>query len=803
MNSASRLPHRAALALAALFAFQPLASAQALLGSVEGSLPNEQVGLAVAVLPGDGLGPDRFAVGSKWGPAGAEAGSVRIVSGDDYQVLLTIPGLADGDEFGSALAPAGDIDGDGTCDLVVGAWSTDVGAAYSGTAVVLDPVDGTVLRTWSGMGSWQGLGYSVASGRDLDLDGTPDVVLGAPFANGSGQVRAYSGETGALLLLLAAPFSNGFFGNSVAIVDDADGDGRPDIAVGAEQAAQVVVYSSLDGTVLRNHVGAPGSRFGHSLADAGDVDADGWGDLLVGAPLDDTASVNAGRVSALSGADGSELLSFTGLQLGSQCGSAVASGGDIDADGHADIVLGCAGAVPVGVSTSQGRIRFQSGADGSQLGLWDGTLEGGLLGTSLSGPGDLNGDGYPDSVAGEPGGWVAGVSNAGAVRALSNRMSVSWMTPKRVLWSAPGPVTLVGKGFGGGTSIEVLVDGVPATSVTLLSPTAIGFVPPVGLQDQVADVTLALDGLQLTVPDALTYEGVSIVDIYPDNSLKVGGKQVTLRGHHIPDDGSVTVTFLENLAQIVALDPPNAVTVEVPIYDPPIGGEPSLDVEITCSNGYAGSDAFLYSNKLASTTRGNIAGGTTLKLVGPSGTHQLGDFTVTMGIGGPQAQVVGIINGKSIEIVTPPFPDQLGNVKMDISVNDPVGGNEKWSSAWLYTPALVASVEPDAFGGGLLDLRWITDPAAGGGQSVSLWIGDPFSAPLSTTLPGYAGTLHEVPFAFVFLGLPVPATAGELVLAFPPLDPAVSGLELRLQSLVSGEGGPKGSFTNTQQVVLP
>ena len=135
------------------------------------------------------------------------------------------------------------------------------------------------------------------------------------------------------------------------------------------------------------------------MAGAGDVDADGVADVIVGVTDDDTGAANGGSVRVLSGADGGELFAFHGTVPQGRFGAAVDGAGDLNGDGHADLLAAASMSdTPNGEST--GLVRAFSGADGSVLYALDGDDPGEHLGSSLAGGRDANGDGSPDFAVG-------------------------------------------------------------------------------------------------------------------------------------------------------------------------------------------------------------------------------------------------------------------------------------------------------------------------------------------------------------------------------------------------------------------
>ncbi len=394
---------------------------------------------------------------------------------------LTAP-LGDSDEFGRALAPLGDLDGDGVNDLAVGAWGDDDGGPGRGAVHLLFlNADGTVKRegkvsdTSGGLvatlDDGDGFGRGLAGIGDLDGDGVMDLVVGAPldddggsdrgavyvlFLNADGTVRSQrkiSDTSGGL----AATLDDGDeFGLSVAAPGDVDGDGLPDVAVGAwadddggsARGAVYVLFLNADGTVraeqkISDTAGGLGAtlddldRFGIAVGGLGDIDGDGVGDLAVGADRDDDGGVDRGAVYILRlNADGTvkaeqKISDLTGgfataLDSNDWFGTAVAGLGDVDGDGVVDLAVG-AGADDDG-GIDRGAVYLLSlQADGTvKAGQKISDTTGGLtatvddddgLGSAAVSLGDLDSDGLLDLAVGAPNDDDGG-TDRGAVYAL-------------------------------------------------------------------------------------------------------------------------------------------------------------------------------------------------------------------------------------------------------------------------------------------------------------------------------------------------------------------------------------------------
>jgi hypothetical protein len=317
--------------------------------------------------------------------------------------LFEVQGRAPDDGFGIAVAGGGDVDGDGTPDVVVGAF--DVMAALprlgaevrpiAGYAQVLSGRDGRVLLTLESSSKDLGFGLDVALLGDVNGDGHADVAVAAPNMSPAGlfdpfrgkrrgAVLVHSGADGALLRKLADPVASVHAQTSLALCGDLDGDGRPDLAVGhsGTDLGLVLVYSSQDWRVLLR-VEAQEDGFGSALAGAGDVDGDGTPDVIVG-----------GVVRVLSGKTGETLHAWLGAEDPTALGSAVAGIGDVDGDGRADLLIG---ASRTGRTAEFAGAAFvHSGRAGELLYSLDGPHEGASLGHRVGAVGDVNGDACPD-----------------------------------------------------------------------------------------------------------------------------------------------------------------------------------------------------------------------------------------------------------------------------------------------------------------------------------------------------------------------------------------------------------------------
>ncbi len=186
---------------------------------------------------------------------------------------------------------------------------------------------------------------------------------------------------------------------------DVNNDGYDDILVrlvsndsAGMDAGMVRVYSGMDGSLLHTFLGeAAGDLFGVSVAGAGDVNNDGFGDIIVGAQLNDAGGTNAGRAYVYSGLDGSLIWTFTGEAAGDTLGHSVSGAGDVNGDGFDDLIVG-AWSNDIG-GNGAGRAYVFSGKTGAALYTYTGTGDE-HLGIRVSGAGDVNKDGFDDFLIG-------------------------------------------------------------------------------------------------------------------------------------------------------------------------------------------------------------------------------------------------------------------------------------------------------------------------------------------------------------------------------------------------------------------
>jgi hypothetical protein len=242
-------------------------------------------------------------------------------------------GESSSDNSGSAVAGLGDWDADGLNDFIVGAYGNDDGGSAAGAAYIITDEGagfsslGSATVTLVGEFAGDRAGYSVDGAGDVNGDGYDDAIIGAygddTLANNGGAayvVFGFSGSSADIDLSVAdakliGPDASGEAGWSVAGLGDVEPDGYADIVVGAQGVNNkagyaYIVYGDFSGTMILGEEGArimgndSRDRVGRAVAAAGDVDGDGYLDLLVGAQGDDEAGGDSGALYLFFGMEG-------------------------------------------------------------------------------------------------------------------------------------------------------------------------------------------------------------------------------------------------------------------------------------------------------------------------------------------------------------------------------------------------------------------------------------------------------------------------------------------------------------------
>ncbi len=333
-------------------------------------------------------------------------------------------------QFGYTVAAAGDINGDGSADIVIGAPQYDQAplSGFRGRFYVYKGTPGGLTTTPSeiidGSTPQAFLGEVLSSAGDVNGDGYDDVVAGewdspSQFSN-HGIVWIYYGSpfglSGMAPTMLERSIPNGIFGRSASGAGDVNGDGFDDVLVGSIQSivgppfygSVCIYYGSLYGIDMNPNVALIGhtENFGYKVAAAGDINHDGFDDILVSAPrffapFGDTVFVYQGSGSGIHNEPNTALPS---PQDNTAYGASIAGAGDLNADGFADIVIGSwtesSGQSMEGMAyVHYGRAIGVNPIPGATI---QSNQVNANLGTGVACAGDVNHDGFDDLIVGAP-----------------------------------------------------------------------------------------------------------------------------------------------------------------------------------------------------------------------------------------------------------------------------------------------------------------------------------------------------------------------------------------------------------------
>jgi hypothetical protein len=250
------------------------------------------------------------------------------------------------------FAGVGDVDKDGVADFVIGApLGSAAGLTSNGYVNLYSGKTGALLHQWAGTASGENFGHAVAAAGDVNNDGFRDVLVTAPqykFLGGEcGKVEVFSGKDYSSVFARSG-LNDTQFGWSIAGDLDVNGDGYPDLVVGApnEQGSapstgSVRVFSGKTTSLLYVIYGASkNAGMGTSVTGMGDVNGDGYDDFATGSPGDVLAPYWYGTVAVVSGHDGNKIYSYNGSSWSFDFGGAVAGMGDVNSDGHVDLLIG-------------------------------------------------------------------------------------------------------------------------------------------------------------------------------------------------------------------------------------------------------------------------------------------------------------------------------------------------------------------------------------------------------------------------------------------------------------------------------
>jgi len=334
---------------------------------------------------------------------------------------VTITGEGNLDLFGYSAQTAGDTNGDGFDDVIVGAFGYSGFSRQGRAYLYLGNVNGlstTAAITLTGESGLNYFGQRAATAGDVNKDGFADIIIGAPGSPSlsiQGRTYLYLGSASGLsatpALTLTGESSNDSFGWSVGIAGDVNKDNYTDVFVTARgyltNTGRVYIYhgsaSGLSTTPALTLTGQTANEFfGHSASAAGDINQDGYSDIVIGASgyMSQTgrAYVYLGGVSGLGA---SPVITLTGQATTYAFGNSVGTAGDINGDGYSDIVVGAEGYLS---STGQAYLYLGtvSGLDSTPTITLTGENVGDHFGARGSTGGDVNHNGVDDLIIGAP-----------------------------------------------------------------------------------------------------------------------------------------------------------------------------------------------------------------------------------------------------------------------------------------------------------------------------------------------------------------------------------------------------------------
>lgn len=377
----------------------------------------------------DGDGYSDVIISAPGYPSGNSQGKAYAYHGSSSGLSVTPTwtdsGENNGDQFGTGACAAGDVNGDGYSDVAVGApgYATSTGRTYvyHGSSTGLST---TSAWTATGENTDTQFGFSVSTAGDANGDGFADIIIGAPAFANQGKGYVYYGSLAGLSVAAewtaTGENSGDQYGFSVATAGDINGNGVSDIVIGAptfdgghaDEGKAYVYYGTPGGLSVTQNWEQEGNQgwayYGRSVSSAGDVNGDGYSDVIIGATHYDNGQNEEGMTflfnGSASGLATSPSWTAEGNQVNAFFGSAVSSAGDVNGDGYCDVIVGAY--YINGGQVGEGRVYVYHGSATGLSPTADWTFESNstraYLGMSVGTAGDVNGDGYSDVIAGAP-----------------------------------------------------------------------------------------------------------------------------------------------------------------------------------------------------------------------------------------------------------------------------------------------------------------------------------------------------------------------------------------------------------------
>ncbi|MBI2416219.1 MAG: FG-GAP repeat protein [Candidatus Kerfeldbacteria bacterium] len=426
-------------------------------------------------------------------------------------LFTELTGQSAGDFAGQAVASAGDINGDGFQDMLIGAPNNDTAGANAGAAYIIygqnaqftSPISlsDSIVVPLSGVTAGDTAGYAVAGAGDVNNDGFDDFLIGAyRRSSGAGSAYLIYGQSQTLTAVTLAQavtaggaeftgeMANDQAGYAVAGAGDVNGDGYDDFLIGANTMADggtnagaaYIIYgkpteytstslATNDSNIVQLTGESASNLAGAAVATAGDVNFDGYADFLIGAygynSTAGAAYLVYGGSTKLTNASLASTVRFSHTVANASAGYAVASAGDINSDSYADFLIGAYNASGAKGATyvlyGQATVWTSATLAASSIIVeLTGETAGDSSGYAVAGVGDANGDGFDDFAIGA---WNNddGASNSGAAYLVLGQDSTLTSGDVSAMIELTGVAASDAAGIAVATSGDVNADGYP------------------------------------------------------------------------------------------------------------------------------------------------------------------------------------------------------------------------------------------------------------------------------------------------------------------------------------------------------
>jgi len=328
--------------------------------------------------------------------------------------------------FGNSVSCAGDVNGDGYSDVIISDHTYDNGEINEGKAFLyhgsVSGLSSSPNWTFEGNLANAYFGWGASAAGDVNGDGYSDIIVGAPYYSGQGRVYVFHGSTTGIHLtpnlIIESDQAYSEFGESVSTAGDVNGDGYSDIIIGSclysngefKEGKAFVHLGSAAGMTSNSYWVAesnqPEAEFGISVSTAGDVNGDGYSDIIAGAFYYDNGQTDEGKSFVYHGSPSGLSLNYNwsveSNQTAARLGLTVSSAGDVNGDGYSDVIIG-ANEYDNGETDEGKAFVYHGSATGlSATPNWtaEGNQTGALFGSRVSTAGDVNGDGFADVIVG-------------------------------------------------------------------------------------------------------------------------------------------------------------------------------------------------------------------------------------------------------------------------------------------------------------------------------------------------------------------------------------------------------------------